>query len=56
MDNYDSRYQRYEPRDNQGKTSSDAGDFFVKESIRQNSFWLRIMHEHAPVYQTGFAL
>ncbi len=53
MDNYDSRYQRYEPRDNQGKTSSDAGDFFVKESIRQNSFWLRIMHEHALFIRLG---
>jgi hypothetical protein len=53
MDNYDSRYQRYEPRDNQGKTSSDAGDFFVKESIRQNSFWLRIMHEHTLFIRLG---
>lgn len=49
---YDGGDQRYESKSHQVPTKPGA-DNFVRESFRQNSFWLRIMQEHALFIRLG---
>jgi hypothetical protein len=55
MDSYrhDSRYQRYEHEPSQGRHLQTGAGAFVRESFRQNNFWLRIMQEHSIFIRLG---
>lgn len=49
MDSYDQRYERRAYQ----KPLKPGADNFVRESFRQNNFWLRIMQEHALFIRLG---